>query len=291
MTHQLKLGDVMRLDHEPREDCGIIVAAYGGGVNSVAALVWLHAHGYTPTVILMSDPGSEWSATIRYRDEILPPWLDRVGFPRVRVLVRAEEGKLRERAWRLETLREECLRIKALPSIAYGWKKCSAKYKAEPQKWWLARQDWAQAEWAAGRRIAKVIGYDAGESQRVVAAFQNPWEAARFVPWYPLHGEGLDRDDCVALIRDAGLPVPPKSACTFCPSNTLEEWKRLRVEEPGRFAEAVAMSRNAELVQPDVVGLMRCNPHGRRQLHVWADGGYPDCGDELESPMPCECAL
>jgi hypothetical protein len=118
-----------------------------------------------------------------------------------------------------------------------------------------------------------------------------------YEPWYPLFEAGIDREGCEALIREAGLPPPPKSACTFCPNNQLEEWVRLRERHPDRFAYAVAMSRRAEAtVQNDrVVGLMRCNPRGKRQLHVWADGGYPDLpaprAANDDDTMPCECAL
>lgn len=273
---------------------GKIVVSYGGGVNSVAALVRLHQLGLRPEAIVMADPGSERAGTIHYRDAILPAWLDRVGFPRVVVINRIEEGQHIERAWRLETLEQECLRLGALPSVAYGWKKCSAKYKGDTQRWWSKRQPFALAEWAEGRKLVKCIGYDAGEERRVKKAFQNEWEDARFIPWYPLVEAGWDRDECEAQIERAGLPLPPKSACTFCPNNTLEEWLDLRRDEPEAFARAVEMSRNAEknLSSPDVVGLMRCNPHGKRQLHVWAEGGYD--GERLggrEDEQPCECAL
>lgn len=82
-----------------------------------------------------------------------------------------------------------------------------------------------------------------------------------------------------------------KSACTFCPNNTLEEWEELRREEPGAFERAVAMSRAAKIDSPDAIGLMRCNKHGKRQLHVWADGGYSDVRGGEEDEQPCECAL
>jgi len=271
---------------------GLKVVSYGGGVNSVAVLLRLHELGVTPTAIVMADPGSEHAATHSYRDAVLPTWLDSVGFPRIEVINRIDEGQHNARAWRLETLHDECVRTRSLPSIAYGWKKCSAKYKGDTQRWWSARQDFAQAEWAAGRKLVKVIGYDAGEEQRERVAFANPWEQTRFTPWYPLIEAGIDRDACEEMIVKAGLPLPPKSACTFCPNNKLEEWEALRRSDPAAFAEAVAMSRNAEVNNPEVVGLMRCNPHGKRQLHVWADGGYD--GDKLggsEDSMPCECAL
>jgi len=273
---------------------GELIVSYGGGVNTIAVLLALYEHGVRPRAITMADPGSEWPATIAYREEIMRPWCARVGFPEILVLTRKEEGQHRPRAWRLETLSEECLRIGSLPSVAYGWKKCSAKYKAEPQRWWTERQPWAQEAWAAGHKVVRVIGYDRDEERRVNKANSVNWapalEMARFAYWHPLYELGLDRDGCKDLILRHGFDLPPKSACTFCPNNHLDEWQKLRDEEPGKFAEAVAMSQQARVDVPDVVGLMRCNEHGKRQLHVWANGDYESvrAGAELESD--CECA-
>jgi len=270
-----------------------LVVTYGGGVNTIAALIRIRRLGMVPDAIVMADPGSEGRGTVQYRDVVMPPWLRSAGFPQVTVITRIEEGARVKRAWRLETLEAECARLASLPSVAYGWKKCSAKYKGDTQRWWAARQRFAIDEWARGCRIIKAIGYDAGESHRVIAGFQNEWERARFEPWYPLVEAGLDRDDCEDLIRDEGLPLPPKSSCTFCPNKSLEEWEQLRAEEPDAFARAVEMSRRAEstIESPDVVGLMRCNPHGKRQLHIWADGGYDGFLGGREDQQPCECAL
>src|SRR5581483_949280 len=129
---------------------GELVVSYGGGVNTIALLLALHDHGITPRAITMADPGHEWPATHAYRNEIVRPWLASVGFPNVTLVNRIEEGKHRARAWRLETLGSECMRMHSLPSVAYGWKKCSQKYKAEPQRWWTERQEWAQTAWAVG---------------------------------------------------------------------------------------------------------------------------------------------
>lgn len=269
-----------------------IVVSYGGGVNSVAVLVQLSRLGLTPTAIVMADPGSERAGTIDYRDRILPLWLAAHGFPPVTVITRIGEGADNPRAWRLETLRDECLRINSLPSVAYGFKKCSAKYKGDPQRWWIERQPWAHEEWAQGHKLAKVIGYDFDEPKRIRHEFGNEKENGKFEAWYPLFDAKMDREACVDLIASEGLPVPPKSSCTFCPNNTLAEWEALRTDEPEAFAEAVDMSRRAlpTIDSPDVVGLMRCHPHGKRQLHVWADGGY-EPAKEVETMQPCECAL
>ncbi len=275
-----------------------IVVSYGGGVNSVALCVWLSQHPeLVPRVraIVMADPGSEHLGTTVYRDVIMPDFLRAHGLPQITVIDRITEGKHRPRAWRLETLEEECLRIGSVPSVAYGYKKCSAKYKAEPQRWWIERQPWAQELWASGGKVTKTLGYDADEDRRVTKALSVDWapqqERDRFNYLYPLHADGIDREGCEALIASAGLPPCPKSACTFCPNNKLDEWVALRRDEPEAFARAVEMSAAAKIDSPDVVGLMRCNTHGKRQLHVWAAGGYPDVKGGLEDDSPCECAL
>ena len=264
--------------------------AYGGGVNTIAMVCVLYDQGITPDAIVMSDPGHEKPGTLTYRDNVANPWLLAHGFPAVTVVSRAAEAVFRPRASKTpqSTLGAECLRIKALPSIAYGWKKCSLKYKATPSNWWMERQPWAIAAWARGERITRCIGYDAGEPQRARPEFLDPREARMFVPRYPLQEAGIDREECEAIILAHGLPVPPKSSCKWCPNLTLEEWIDLRDNDPEGWAEALAMEANAEIDSPDVVGLMRCMPHGKRQLRVW-NGERPTFAREPDA-MPCECA-
>lgn len=275
--------------YRPREN-GPTIAAYGGGVNSVAMILTLYDEGTVPVEIVMADPGDEKRGTLAYRDNVMNPWLVAHGFPSVVVVSRASEAQYRPRASKTPqgTLREECMRIKALPSIAYGWKKCSLKYKAEPGNWYIARQQWALDAWARGERITRCIGYDAGEPSRARPEFVNGIEARRFIPRYPLQERGIDREECEDIIRAHGLAVPPKSSCRWCPNNTLEEWEDLRENDPEGYADALAMEANAEIDVPDVVGLMRCMPHGKRQLRVW-NGDRPTFAREEE--MPCECSL
>ena len=275
---------------------GPLVVAYGGGVNTIALLVHLHRLGHRPDAIVMADPGSERKGTHPYRTNVADPWLRARGWPTVTVVTVAEEAQYRPKAQHTAhgTLLEECLRIKSLPSIAYGWKKCSQKYKARPAMWWAERQAWAREAWARGERITRAIGYDADEPQRAKDEFGDGAEARRFVPWYPLQSASIDRDGCAALITDAGLPLPPKSSCKWCPSNTLAEWEELRRADPDGFEEALNLSRTAEIDSPDVVGLMRRNPQGKRQLHlhVWSDAPpVAPTADDGREAVPCECAL
>ncbi len=276
---------------------GLKVVSYGGGVNTIAVLVQLANLGVRPDAIVMADPGHEWPETYAYRDDVMGPWLAARGWPAIVVVTRKDELVHRKGGLNFETLGELSERTATLPSVAYGQKKCSFNYKAAPQRWWMERQEWAQAEWAAGRKIIKVIGYDADEDARVRPYFNDPVENSQYKPWYPLFDAEIDRAGCEALIRAAGLPVPRGSACTFCPNAHMDEWRELRDRHPALFAYAVEMSRRAEagLTNPRECGLLRNAPKGRRQLHLWVDGAYgeglPQDDPAAPAVQPCECAL
>lgn len=275
-----------------RIPAGEKLVTYGGGVNTIAMLLLLHKLRITPRAIVMSDPGHEWPETIQYRDAVMRPFLRRIGFPDIVVVTREQEAAHRPRSVHVGTLGDECMHKRMLPSVAYPpHKKCSLKYKRDPQLWWTERQAWAHKEFSEGQKIVKCIGFDAEEDHRIKPSFSDAGEALLFVPWYPLWDAGLDRAGCRQLIIAAGLPVPRKSACVFCPNNDLADWRDLREQHPRLFDYAVQMSERAApgIDSPDVVGLMRgCMPPGKRQLHVWTEGIYEDtCGGEPS--VPCDC--
>lgn len=58
---------------------------------------------------------------------------------------------------------------------------------------------------------------------------------------YPLITLQLNRNDCVRIIQEAGLPVPPKSSCWFCPFHKLSVWRHMKNDEPALFDQAVAL--------------------------------------------------
>lgn len=87
------------------------------------------------------------------------------------------------------------------------------------------------------------IGISLDEIQRAASRRVEPHE--RVV--YPLVGLGeetglkLRRDDCTRIIRQAGLPVPPKSSCFFCPFHRPEAWSDLHRERPDLFERSALL--------------------------------------------------
>jgi hypothetical protein len=106
------------------------------------------------------------------------------------------------------------------------------------------------------------LGISVDEIQRARPGIDRRSPCQRKV--YPLLDLGMRRSDCQQLIAQAGLPVPPKSACWFCPFHDLESWRRLKRDQPHLFERAaeleVLLNERRRLLGRDEVWLTR---HGR----------------------------
>ncbi len=231
----------------------MVVASFGGGVNSTAMLIGMVELGEPVDLVLFADTGGEKPHTYAHVLEF-SEYLVAHGMPAI-VTVRKEAL----------TLEQDCIDRKALPSVAYGFKSCSDHFKMRPQQAYLKSLGIACP--------TKLIGFDADEPQRA-----RPIKGNR----YPLIEWGWGRDECIAAIDRAGVTQPGKSACFFCPSSKKKEIYELRKVYPILAARAVAMEQNAELTA--VKGLGRS--------FAWGDlYAADDAQDKLfpESPIEIDC--
>lgn len=96
---------------------------------------------------------------------------------------------------------------------------------------------------AQPRPATVAIGISVDEIQRANTRKAERYE--RVV--YPLVGIGietglrLNRSDCQRIIRDAGLPVPPKSSCFFCPFHRPGVWQDMARNEPDLFERSAQL--------------------------------------------------
>lgn len=248
-----------------------LVVSYGLGVDSTGLLVGLHQQGLRPAAILFADTGSEKEETYAYLATI-NTWLRRVGFPEVTVV----RYRPRRFKWnQYETLEGNCISNRTLPSLAFGKKSCSLKWKGAPLDAAVTRQFGAVP-------VYRAIGYDCSpaDNKRFAHAQTKATDGTcqgrprdRFV--YPLQVWDWTREDCMAAIQEAGLPVPPKSSCFFCPAMKADEVRALPAEKLRRL---VIMEANAFPNLEKVAGLWR----GKRMTDfIRAEGLLP--GAEVDA--------
>ena len=101
----------------------------------------------------------------------------------------------------------------------------------------------AQALWARGGKVVKAIGYDAGPMDSRRAHKLTTDDHYEYV--YPLREWGWDRPRIRAELLATGTPIPPKSACTFCPAAKVWEIARLVRDSPKKADQIVAMEAAA----------------------------------------------
>lgn len=256
-----------------------VLVNYGGGVNSTAVLAGMIERGLRPDAIIFADTGGEKPETYAH-GEVVSRWCESVGFPEI-TTVRVEGGKH-------ATLEERCLADRHLPSIAYGFKSCSQRWKADPVRKWVNGWNAAREAWSRGEKVTQAFGYDAGEERRTGGKGSES-DAKKYQRWFPLIEWGWFREECVEAIRRAGLKVPPKSSCFFCPSSKPSEVLALKQQHPGLFARAVAIEDAAKDTRPNgssIVGLGRSWSWRKLGAQDEAQGRLP-FGVNVE--IPCGC--
>lgn len=214
----------------------IRVNSFGGGIQSVAALV-LQAQGkinYDYFVFSNVGKDSENPDTLAYYREHALPFAEKHGIPLV------ELGKLR--FGEPITLYQELMRpnrsIKIparMSSGAPGNRACTIEFKIEVVARWIRLQ---------GHREATVgLNISTDEIERAHTPEWQDIAGIKQINEYPLIDLRISRNDCRKLITEAGLPVPPKSACYFCPFHSRLNWVMLKTEKPELFQSAVELEK------------------------------------------------
>lgn len=179
-------------------------------------------------------------------------WLLRHDMPQITVVKNVDRHGNRL------SLEAECLRSHTLPSIAYGYKRCSQKHKISPQEKFCNNHPLCREEWAQGKKVVRFIGYDAGEIKRYERSRKYNLTDKKYLNRYPLIEEWhWNREDCIRAIQEAGLPQPGKSSCFFCPSMKQAEIEDLKLQYPELFQRAIAIEENALPYLNKVKGLGR----------------------------------
>jgi len=255
------------------------VFSFGGGVQSTAALV-LAARGeidYREFVFANVGEDSENPATLRYLEAHSRPYADAHG------LTLHEIRKTRFKA--PDTLLASTLRNTRSINIPLrdgggmpGRRNCTADFKIEPIAAWQKSRGAT-----AGDPAMTGMGISVDEVHRMRRESGFAWQRLD----YPLVRLRLTRAECRRIIQRAGLPVPPKSSCWFCPFHSAHQWAALQRETPDLFEQAAELeqtlsARNVRIGRVPVY----LTGAGKPLREVVKDGGQLPLFEE--GPDACE---
>ena len=235
--------------------------SFGGGVNSVALYLLMKELGMEFEAIFV-DHGGDYPETYEYVDYFIAS-----GRP-VTVLKAGCYRKNQDRTY--NDLFEYCWEMEMVPSIMARW--CTKDFKVNPVNRYIEKPCWMH------------LGIDAGEQKRARLNTEKGIESR----WLLIEHD-IDRQGCKDLITNAGLKVPPKSGCYFCPFQRISQWRKLRMNHPNLFCKAQKLeSRN----------MTAREKRGKKPFSLRNDGRTldkivntaPNLWPEMDYP-PCQCGL
>lgn len=225
----------------PHEDAKLRVLSLGAGIQSTT-LALMAAHREVsplPEAMIFADTEAELPATMEHLD-----WLEgeiarltNGQMPSYRVSEGSILTNIESRS------KGDKKRFVSAPFFTgnggMGRRQCTREFKIQP----LTRKQRELLGYKPRKRIpvgsCEVwIGISTDEAIRAGSAFQR-WVVNR----YPLLELRMSRHDCERWLTRKGYPVPPKSACVFCPYHSDHEWRWIRDNAPQSWAEAVRIDK------------------------------------------------
>lgn len=233
--------------------------SYGGGVQSTACLV-LAAQGRIDfPLFLFANVGddSEDESTLAYVRTVAMPYAEAHGIEMVELVTTWQRG---ERKGETQTLLRRldagrmAIPVRRSKNGKPMRRSCTADFKIKR----ITRELKARGATADDPALVGIgISVDEAERASPGVDHKNPEQFRTYplLPSSPLDpyspGLGIHRHECETIIRKAGLPVPGKSACWFCPFHDAEAWRRLKRTTPDKFAAACALEARMSAATKD----------------------------------------
>ena len=195
------------------------ILSFGAGVNTVALMVMLIRDEAPLDGVVFADTGGETPDTYESVD-FARTYLNQHGIPFTIVQARPRKTDLYGTA----------LRRRVIPSVQWRW--CTRDFKVNPIHRYYRR---------IGGHINQYVGIAYDEIHRMKDSRDK-----YITNLYPLIENQLTRQDCVDLIAEAGLPVPERSGCYFCPFNSTARWLNILESHPSLFDKAIELEENSK---------------------------------------------
>lgn len=272
----------------------LVSISLGAGVQS-SCMYLMSVVGVLPRadVAIFADVGG-------LVDQVEPPWvyeqldyLESVGGETIPI-IRATGGNLRDH---IElAIDGQRGRFASVPfwvesnegKAAPGRRQCTRELKIDVVKRTIREQlGLAKGERAAGRcQVEEWIGISLDEAHRAKPS-RYKWVTSR---WPLLYDRPMRRHECEQWMKDQGHPIPRKSACSFCPFRSNEEWRMVRDELPDEWERICDMDRRMRAAGPlkgmkreqylhrSLVPLAEADIEASSQLDLWGNECEGMCG-------------
>ncbi|MGM0377053.1 MAG: hypothetical protein ACQEQ0_09770 [Bacteroidota bacterium] len=237
--------------------------SFGGGVNSVALHLLLLEQGEDFESVFVNH-GTDWPETYHYV-AMFQWWLKANGHKPITILRPNVQG-------------HQCLYKYYYDKKIIPYRRnrdCTHKFKVRPLEAYQQTPCFV------------ILGIDYGEAHRAKIVSQKGYEYR-----YPLIEHEIDRDGCIKIIKQAGLPVPPKSGCFICPQQKRQQVIELRHKHPDKYCQAKQLEDRAgeqrkQLGKPPVY--LFGSSYGT-PISAFVNEKQNVLFEEYEYP-PCQCGL
>lgn len=136
------------------------------------------------------------------------------------------------------------------------------------------------------RKIRSLVGSQGTAEQLIGISID---EAHRMKPsklqWltnrYPLIDAGLNRNDCLQVLRDKGLTVA-KSACVYCPYKGDRDWIEMKRNDPESFERACQFDEKVRDANPRFKQFVHRSLKPLRQVEFLHENQHDLFGEECE---------
>jgi len=226
--------------------------SFGGGVQSTALLVMsaLGTHGIPKAdAAVFADTQAEIAATYTHL-EFMQEWSKKRGIP----LYVTTAGSLEHDV--LVGVGKSQVSIPAFIKNGNGTRgiqrrQCTYDYKLVPIIRRVRELCGLKKGWRAKGvlNVKAMLGISFEEAHRMKPS-REEWIENTF----PLVDAKITREDCKRIIMEAGLLVPPRSSCYFCPYHRDDYWRWLKKENPVDFQKAIVFDQKIRRSQPNLIG-------------------------------------
>lgn len=239
------------------------VLSYGGGRQTAGMLAMIKQEILPkPDLVVFADTGGELPQTYDHIDRFMRPLAEELGirWETVQYTIRGEPVTLYDYSWKYSWLPQPWQRM------------CTHKFKIVAIQR-LVRQ-WKK------EGVRMWIGISVEEAHRRKTS-PTPW----IEHVYPLVDNQFSLHDCAGALERLGIPVPPKSACYYCPFQKMTRWRELQRQSPELFAKAIALEEHAREKNS------RITLTGRAPLRTYLEGEQLAWEELLDDEAGCQTGM